>query len=150
LKDGPVTIELLPDLAPGHVDRIKELTREGFYDGVVFHRVIDGFMAQTGDPTGTGRGGSDKPDLNGEFSAEPFVRGILGMARAQSPNSANSQWFICLDDARFLDREYTVFGRVTEGMELVDMISKAPAGRQSGMVDDPDKIISLKVLADTL
>jgi peptidylprolyl isomerase len=149
LKDGPVTIELLPDLAPQHVAHIKELTREGFYDGLVFHRVMDGFMAQTGDPTGTGSGGSDRPDLNAEFSAEPFVRGVLGMARAQSPNSANSQWFICLDDARFLDRQYTVFGRVTEGMELVDMIRKAPAGRQSGMVDDPDKIISLKVLADT-
>jgi peptidylprolyl isomerase len=149
LKDGPVTIELLADLAPDHVARIKELTREGFYDGVVFHRVMDGFMAQTGDPTGTGRGGSDKPDLKAEFSAEPFVRGILGMARSQSPNSGNSQWFICLDDARFLDREYTVFGRVTEGMELVNMIKKAPAGRQSGMVDDPDSIISLKVLADT-
>ena len=149
LKDGPVTIELLPDLAPEHVARIKELTREGFYDGIVFHRVMAGFMAQTGDPTGTGRGGSDRPDLPAEFSAEPFVRGVLGMARAQSPNSANSQWFITFDDARFLDQQYTVFGRVIDGMDKVDNIKKAPAGRQSGMVDDPDKIISLKVLADT-
>ena len=149
LKDGVVTIELLPDLAPQHVERIKELAREGFYDGVVFHRVMDGFMAQTGDPTGTGRGGSEKPDLPAEFSAEPFVRGIVGMARAQSPNSANSQWFITLDDARFLDQQYTVFGRVIDGMEFVDSIKKAPAGRQSGMVDDPDSLISLKVLADT-
>jgi peptidylprolyl isomerase len=149
LKDGNVIIELLPDLAPQHVARIKELTRDGFYDGVVFHRVMPGFMAQTGDPTGTGRGGSDKPDLPAEFSAEPFVRGVVGMARAQSPNSANSQFFITFDDARFLDTQYTVFGRVIEGMEFVDNIKKAPAGRQSGMVDDPDKIVSLKVLADT-
>ena len=104
----PVLIELLPELAPDHVARIKELVREGFYDGIVFHRVIDGFMAQTGDPTGTGRGGSSKPDLKAEFSAEPFVRGVIGMARTQAPNSANSQWFICLDDARFLDGQYTV------------------------------------------
>jgi peptidylprolyl isomerase len=149
LKDGTVTIELLPDLAPQHVARIKELTRDGFYDGVVFHRVMPGFMAQTGDPTGTGRGGSDKPDLPAEFSAEPFVRGVLGMARAQSPNSANSQFFITFDDARFLDQQYTVFGRVIDGMEFVDNIKKAPAGRQSGMVDDPDKLISMKVMADT-
>ena len=148
LKDGPVVIELLPDLAPGHVARIKELTREGFYDGIVFHRVIDGFMAQTGDPTGTGRGGSDKPDLNAEFSAEPFVRGVIGMARTNNPNSANSQWFITFDDARFLDGQYTVWGRVTQGMELVDQIKKAPAGSQSGQVDNPDSIISLKVQAD--
>lgn len=148
LKDGKVMIELLPDLAPRHVERIKELTREGFYDGVVFHRVIDGFMAQTGDPTGTGRGGSDKPDVPAEFSAEPFMQGTIGMARTSDPNSANSQWFICLADARFLDGQYTVWGRVVEGMEFVDMIKKAPSGRQSGQVDDPDKIISMKVLAD--
>ena len=148
LKDGKVMIELLPDLAPKHVERIKELTREGFYDGVVFHRVIDGFMAQTGDPTGTGRGGSDKPDLPAEFSAEPFVRGTIGMARTSDPNSANSQWFICFGDARFLDGQYTVWGRVVEGMEFVDMVKKAPSGRQSGQVDDPDQIISMKVLAD--
>jgi peptidylprolyl isomerase len=148
LKDGKVVIELLPDLAPAHVERIKELTREGFYDGVVFHRVIDGFMAQSGDPTGTGRGGSDKPDLPAEFSAEPFVRGTIGMARTSDPNSANSQWFICLAEARHLDGGYTVWGRVIEGMEFVDMIKKAPPGRQSGQVDDPDQIISMKVLAD--
>jgi peptidylprolyl isomerase len=148
LKDGKVMIELLPDLAPGHVERIKELTREGFYDGVVFHRVIDGFMAQTGDPTGTGRGGSDKPDLRAEFSAESFSRGTIGMARTSNPNSGNSQWFICLADARHLDGGYTVWGRVVEGMDLVDKIKKAPAGSQSGQVDDPDKIISLKVQAD--
>ena len=148
LKDGKVTIELLPDLAPQHVARIKELVREGFYDGIVFHRVIDGFMAQTGDPTGTGRGGSNKPDLKAEFSAEPFVRGVIGMARTNNPNSANSQWFICLDDARFLDSQYTVWGRVVDGIDLVDNIKKAPRGRQSGQVDDPDKMISLRVLAD--
>lgn len=148
LQDGKVVIEMLPNLAPNHVKRIKELVREGFYDGIVFHRVIDGFMAQTGDPTGTGRGGSDKPDLAAEFSAEPFVRGVIGMARTPDPNSANSQWFICLDDARFLDKQYTVWGRVIEGMEAVDKIKKAPAGRQSGAVDDPDAIITLRVAAD--
>jgi len=148
LKDGKVVMELLPDLAPLHVERFKELTRDGFYDGVVFHRVIDGFMAQTGDPTGTGRGGSEKPDLRAEFSQEPFLRGTLGMARSQNPDSANSQWFITFDDARHLDRNYTVFGRVVEGMELVDMIKKAPSGSSSGMVDDPDKIITMRVMAD--
>ena len=148
LEQGVVLIELLPDLAPDHVARIKELAREGFYDGVVFHRVIGGFRALSRKMTGTGRGGSDKPDLRAEFSAEPFVRGVIGMARTQAPNSAYSQWFIALDDARFLDSQYTVWGRVTEGMEFVDMIKKAPAGLQSGMVDDPDKIISLKVQAD--
>lgn len=148
LEQGVVLIELLPDLAPDHVARIKELAREGFYDGVVFHRVIDGFMAQTGDPTGTGRGGSDKPDLRAEFSAEPFVRGVIGMARAQSPDSADSQFFIVFGDAQFLNNNYTVWGRVIDGMDAVDKIKKAPAGRQSGMVDDPDKIVSLKVKAD--
>jgi len=148
LKDGQVVIELLPDLAPLHVERFKELTREGFYDGVVFHRVIDGFMAQTGDPTGTGRGGSEKPDLRAEFSQEPFLRGTLGMARSQNPNSANSQWFITFEDARHLDRDYTVFGRVVEGMDVVDKIKKAPGSSSSGMVDDPDKIISMRVKAD--
>jgi peptidylprolyl isomerase len=148
LKDGVVKIELLPDLAPQHVERIKTLARQGFYDGIVFHRVIDGFMAQTGDPTGTGRGGSDLPDLPAEFSAEAFERGVCGMARSQAPNSANSQWFITFAPARFLDRQYTVWGRVIEGMEYVDMIKKAPRSDQSGMVPDPDKIISLKVEAD--
>ncbi len=147
LDHGRVVIELLPDLAPLHVARIKELTREGFYDGIVFHRVIDGFMAQTGDPTGTGSGGSGQ-NLPAEFSSEPFVRGTMGMARAQSPNSADSQFFIMFADGAFLNGQYTVWGRVTEGMEAVDRIKKAPAGRQSGMVDDPDKIITMKVQAD--
>ena len=148
LKDGTVRIELLPELAPQHAERLKTLARQGFYDGIVFHRVIDGFMAQTGDPTGTGRGGSDLPDLPAEFSAEPFERGVVGMARTQDPNSANSQFFITLEPARFLDRQYTVLGRVIEGMEHVDNIKKAPRGDQSGMVRDPDKIISMKVEAD--
>jgi peptidylprolyl isomerase len=149
LKDGIVRIEMLPDLAPQHVERIKALARQGFYDGIVFHRVIDGFMAQTGDPTGTGRGGSDMPDLPAEFSAEPFERGVVGMARSQNPNSANSQFFITFAPARFLDRQYTVWGRVIEGMEFVDMIKMAPRGDQSGTVRDPDQMISLKVEADT-
>ena len=148
LKDGIVRIELLPELAPKHVERVTTLARQGFYDGIVFHRVIDGFMAQTGDPTGTGRGGSDLPDLPAEFSAEPFERGVVGMARSQNPNSANSQFFITFEPARFLDRQYTVFGRVIEGMEVVDQIKKAPASDQSGTVRDPDKIVSLKVEAD--
>ncbi|WP_227010723.1 peptidylprolyl isomerase [Pelagibius marinus] len=148
LKDGIVKIEMLPDLAPKHVEQIKTLTRQGFYDGIVFHRVIDGFMAQTGDPTGTGRGGSDLPDIPAEFSAEPFERGVAGMARSQNPDSANSQFFITFAPARFLDRQYTVWGRVIEGMEFVDMIKKAPRGDQSGTVRAPDKIISLKVEAD--
>ena len=121
LKDGRVVIETLPDLAPNHVARIEELVGQGFYDGIVFHRVIDGFMAQTGDPTGTGTGGSGK-NLDAEFSTEPHVRGILSMARAQDPNSADSQFFIVFDDAKFLDRQYTVWGRVIEGMEFVDNI----------------------------
>ncbi len=148
LKDGIVRIEMLPDLAPQHVEQIKTLTRRGFYDGIVFHRVIDGFMAQTGDPTGTGRGGSDLPDLPAEFSAEPFERGVVGMARSQSPNSGNSQFFITFAPARFLDKQYTVWGRVVEGMEFVDMIKKAPRSDQSGTVRDPDKIITLRVAAD--
>ena len=147
LKDGKVLIELLPDLAPKHVARIKELTRQGFYDGLTFHRVMAGFMAQTGDPDGDGTGGSGQK-LPAEFSREPFVRGTVGMARAQNPDSGDSQFFICFDDAQFLNGQYTVWGRVIEGMEAVDKIKKAPAGRQSGRVDDPDKMISLKVLAD--
>ena len=147
LKDGLVEIEMLPDLAPKHVARIRELTRQGFYDGLVFHRVIDGFMAQTGDPTGTGRGGSGQ-NIPAEFSAEPFVRGVVGMARAQSPDSADSQFFIVFDDAQFLNNNYTVWGKVTSGMEAVDKIKKAPKGRQSGVVDDPDKIVRLRVKAD--
>ncbi|WP_218044736.1 peptidylprolyl isomerase [Aestuariispira insulae] len=146
LKDGRVVIELRPDLAPNHVARIKELAREGFYDGIVFHRVIDGFMAQGGDPTGTGMGGSDKPDLKAEFSAEKHVRGTLSMARSGHPDSANSQFFIVFADAPWLDRQYTVWGQVVSGMEYVDMIKKG-AG-QNGSVTDPDQIVSMKVAAD--
>ena len=148
LEDGQVLIELLPNVAPKHVEQIKTLTRQGFYDGIVFHRVIDGFMAQTGDPTGTGRGGSDLPDIPAEFSKESYTRGAVGMARTNDPNSANSQWFICFTDCTFLDGQYTLFGRVVEGMEFVDQIKKAPPNRQSGMVDDPDRIVTLRVLAD--
>ena len=147
LKDGTVTIGLRPDLAPLHVERIKTLTRQGFYDGVVFHRVIDGFMAQGGDPTGTGTGGSELPNVAAEFSNKAkFVRGTCGMARAQSPDSANSQFFIMFAPGSFLDGQYTIWGEVKSGMELVDKIKKG-AG-QSGQVRDPDKIISMKVAAD--
>ena len=146
LKDGTVVIELRPDLAPNHVARIKELTRKGFYDGVTFHRVIEGFMAQTGDPTGTGSGGSDLPDLKAEFNSAKHVRGTVSMARTNNPNSANSQFFICFKPANFLDGEYTVFGQVIEGMEYVDNIKKGQPG--SGAVTRPDKIISMKVAAD--
>jgi peptidylprolyl isomerase len=142
LPNGQVVIELLHKLAPGHVARIKELTREGFYNGVVFHRVIDGFMAQGGDPTGTGTGGSKKPDLKAEFSKEPHIRGICSMARSQNPNSANSQFFICFDDATFLDNQYTVWGRVTSGMEHVDALKKGEPPK------NPDKIIKMQVAAD--
>jgi peptidylprolyl isomerase len=139
---GKVVIELRPDLAPKHVERIKQLAREGFYDGIVFHRVIDGFMAQTGCPQGTGTGGSKYGNLPAEFNAEPHVRGVCSMARAQSPNSANSQFFICFDDASFLDKQYTVWGKVIEGMENVDKIKRGEP------VQNPDKITSLKVAAD--
>jgi peptidylprolyl isomerase len=142
LATGRVLIELRPDLAPQHVERVKELAREHFYDGVVFHRVIPGFMAQTGDPTGTGRGGSDKPDLKAEFSQEPFKRGTLGMARSSSPNSANSQFFICFAPASHLNGQYTVWGEVTEGMELIDGLAVGEPPRS------PDKMISVRVLAD--
>ena len=131
---GDVVIKLRPDLAPGHVARIKELASEGFYDGVIFHRVIDGFMAQGGDPTGSGMGGSDKPNLKAEFSAEPHVRGAASMARSQNPNSANSQFFICLDDARFLDNQYTVWGNVIEGMEHVDALPQGEPPRTPGKI----------------
>jgi peptidylprolyl isomerase len=131
---GDVVIRLRPDLAPGHVERIKELTEQGFYDGVVFHRVIPGFMAQGGDPTGTGRGGSPLPDLKAEFSSAPHVRGVASMARAQSPDSANSQFFICFDDARFLDRQYTVWGEVVEGMEHVDALPKGEPPSNPGRI----------------
>ena len=139
---GRVAIEMRPDLAPNHVAHIKKLAREHFYDGVVFHRVIDGFMAQTGDPTGTGTGSSKYPDLKQEFNAEPHVRGTASMARAQNPNSANSQFFICFDDAGFLDRQYTVWGKVIEGMENVDKIKRGEPVR------DPDKMLTVRVAAD--
>ena len=142
LPAGRVTIRLRPDLAPGHVARIKELARDGFYDGVVFHRVIAGFMAQGGDPTGSGMGGSKKPDLKAEVSAEPHVRGACSMARSQSPNSANSQFFICLDDARFLDKQYTYWGQVTSGMEHVDALPKGEPPKT------PGKIVKAQVAAD--
>jgi peptidylprolyl isomerase len=129
-----VVIRLRPDLAPGHVQRIKDLVNEGFYDGVVFHRVIDGFMAQGGDPTGTGMGGSEKSDLTAEFSREPHVRGTASMARAQNPNSANSQFFICFEDARFLDGQYTVWGNVSEGMEHVDALPKGEPPAKPGKI----------------
>ncbi len=131
---GDVLIRLRPDLAPGHVQRLTELATEGFYDGVVFHRVIDGFMAQGGDPTGTGTSGSSKPNLKAEFSGEPHVRGACSMARTSDPNSANSQFFICLDDARFLDRQYTVWGQVEGGMEFVDALPKGEPPRNPGKI----------------
>ena len=139
LETGDVVIKLRPDLAPGHVERITELAKEGFYDGVVFHRVIPGFMAQGGDPTGTGMGGSDKPDLKAEFNAEPHVRGTCSMARTQVPDSANSQFFICFDDAHFLDGQYTVWGQVESGMELIDglAVGEPPAS--------PSKIVKATV-----
>lgn len=147
LKDGRVVIELMPSVAPKHVARIKELVKEGFYNGVVFHRVIDGFMAQTGDPTGTGMGGSKKPNLEAEFSSIPHDKGVVSMARASDPNSANSQFFIVLDEAHFLDSKYTVWGKVVEGMEYVEKIKKGDA-RKNGSVENPDKIISIQVASD--
>jgi peptidylprolyl isomerase len=142
LEGGRVTIALRPDLAPGHVARIKELAREGFYDDVVFHRVIPKFMAQGGDPTGTGAGGSNKPNLMSEFSREPHVRGVCSMARTSNPHSANSQFFICFDDATFLDNQYTVWGQVVEGMEHVDALPKGEPPR------NPGRIVSMRVAAD--
>ena len=157
LKDGDVKIELFPDVAPNHVNRIKELADSGRYDNVVFHRVIDGFMAQTGDVqfgksnsdsfdlNRAGMGGSDLPDLKQEFSSLPHDRGTLSMARSSDPNSANSQFFICFKPAPFLDRQYTVFGKVIEGMEFVDKIKRGDENN-NGSVSDPDKIISFKSL----
>jgi len=144
LKTGDVTLELRPDLAPKHVERLSTLAKDGFYDGIVFHRVIDGFMAQTGDPTGTGMGGSDLPDLPAEFTNATYQCGTIGMARSQNPNSANSQFFITFDNADFLDGQYTVLGYVREGIEHIHQIKKG-AG-QNGIVTDPDQMISLKVL----
>ena len=146
LKTGRVVIVMRPDLAPKHVARIKELVRKGFYDGVVFHRVIAGFMAQGGDPTGTGTGGSGVK-LPAEFSQEPFVRGTVGMARAADPNSADSQFFICFAPAPFLDGKYTVWGQVTKGMEYIDQIKKGSEGA-NGQVENPDKIVKMRVAAD--
>ncbi|MFJ5488164.1 peptidylprolyl isomerase [Hansschlegelia beijingensis] len=140
-SQGPVKVELRPDLAPVHVARIKELAREGFYDGVVFHRVIEGFMAQTGDPEGTGRGGSGKK-LKAEFSKEKHVRGTVSAARAMDPDSADSQFFICFGDAPWLDGQYSVWGQVVEGMENIDKIKRGEPVR------DPDRIVSMKVAAD--
>lgn len=142
LADGRVVIRLRPDLAPNHVARVKQLTRTGFFDGIVFHRVIDGFMAQSGDPTGTGMGGSDEPDLKAEFTNTPFVRGVVGAARSSDPDSANSQFFIMFDENSGLNGQYTVWGEVVGGMEFVDKIKRGepPA--------DPDKIIRMQVAAD--
>ena len=142
MTHGRVVIELRPHLAPGHVAHIKKLAREGFYDGIVFHRVIEGFMAQTGCPQGTGTGGSKYPNLKAEFNREPHVKGVCSMARSSSPDSANSQFFICFGDARFLDNQYTAWGRVVEGMENVDKIKRGEPVR------NPDQIKSLKVAAD--
>lgn len=147
LKTGRVVIELKPDVAPNHVARVKKLAREGFYDGIVFHRVIKDFMAQGGDPTGTGTGGSPYPDLKQEFNAMPHYRGVLSMARSQSPDSANSQFFIVLEDAQHLDRKYTAWGVVVEGMKHVDSI-KMGSSSNNGSVSNPDKIITMRVAAD--
>ena len=136
---GPVTIRLRPDLAPNHVERIRTLVKDGFYDGVVFHRVIDGFMAQGGDPTGTGTGGSKHPNLKAEFNAEPHKRGTCSMARSQSPDSANSQFFICFAESSFLDRQYTVWGQVVDGMDNVDKFKRGEPVR------DPDKIVKARI-----
>ncbi|WP_108462630.1 peptidylprolyl isomerase [Devosia naphthalenivorans] len=144
LEDGTVDIELLPAIAPKHVERIIALTNEGFYDGIVFHRVIEDFMAQTGDPTGTGMGGSELPDVEAEFNSESFQPGAVGAARSQDPNSFNSQFFITTGDASFLDGQYTVFGKVVSGMDAVNAIEKGPAD-QNGQVANPDKIVEAKI-----
>jgi peptidylprolyl isomerase len=143
-KHGKIVIKLRPDLAPKHVAQIKALVARKFYDGLVFHRVIAGFMAQTGDPKGTGEGGSDLPDIPAEFTPTPFKRGTLGMARASDPNSANSQFFICLADSSFLDGKYTVFGEVTSGMDVVDKIKKGDEAN-NGAVTNPDKMLTLRL-----
>jgi peptidyl-prolyl cis-trans isomerase B (cyclophilin B) len=145
LKSGPVKIKLRPDLAPNHVARIKELAEQGFYDGVVFHRVIPDFMAQTGDPTGTGSGGSDLPDLKAEFSNEKHKRGTISMARTSNPNSANSQFFICFADAPWLDKQYSVWGEVIEGMDHVDAIKKGGEHNNGTISGEPDKILKMRV-----
>ncbi|MDC9701379.1 MAG: peptidylprolyl isomerase [Alphaproteobacteria bacterium] len=141
-----VIIELMPEKAPNHVKQIKKLVRDGFYNGIVFHRVIDGFMAQTGDPTGTGTGGSNEPDLKAEFSSVPFERGIVGMARKPDLDSANSQFFICFEESSFLNGQYTVIGKVVEGMEYVDQIKKNTTS--NGNVINPDKMERVRIAAD--
>ena len=145
LKDGPVKVLLRSDLAPGHVERVKALTAEGFYDGVVFHRVIPGFMAQTGDPTGTGSGGSELPDLKAEFSSEKHKRGTVSAARTANPNSANSQFYICFDDAPWLDKQYSVWGEVVEGMDNVDKIKKGGEHNNGTISGAPDKILKARI-----
>jgi peptidyl-prolyl cis-trans isomerase B (cyclophilin B) len=145
LKDGPVKIKLLPDLAPGHVERIKTLANQGFYDGIVFHRVIPGFMAQTGDPTGTGSGGSDLPNLKAEFSDYKHTKGTVSAARTANPNSANSQFYICFDDAPWLDKQYSVWGQVVEGMDAVDKIKKGGEHNNGSISGEPDKILKARI-----
>jgi peptidylprolyl isomerase len=145
-KYGKIVIKLRPDLAPKHVAQIKALVARKFYDGIVFHRVIDGFMAQTGDPKGDGTGGSDLPNIPAEFTQTPFKRGTLGMARSNDPDSANSQFFICLADAPFLDGKYTVFGEVVSGMDVVDKIKKGDEAN-NGSVTNPDKMLKLRLAA---
>jgi cyclophilin family peptidyl-prolyl cis-trans isomerase len=145
-KDGRVTIKLRPDLAPRHVEQIKALTKRGFYDGIVFHRVIDGFMAQTGDPTGTGTGGSDLPNIPAEFTPEPYKAGSVGMARSSSPNSANSQFFICYGGCGGLTNQYTLWGEVVSGMDAVNKIKKGGGG--NGQVSSPDKIVRMRMMSD--
>ena len=145
LKTGPVKIKLRPDLAPNHVERVKELAGQGFYDGVVFHRVIPGFMAQTGDPTGTGSGGSDLPDLKAEFSGEKHTKGTVSAARSANPNSANSQFYICFDDAPWLDKQYSVWGQVVEGMDNVDKIKKGGEHNNGTISGEPDKILKARI-----
>ena len=148
LKSGPVVIALKPDLAPNHVARIKELTRQGFYDGVPFHRVIPGFMAQTGDPTGTGSGGSELPDLKAEFSSARHQRGTVSAARTGNPNSANSQFFICFDEAPWLDKQYSVWGEVVEGMDHVDAIKKGGEHNNGTITGEPDRVIKARIEVD--
>jgi cyclophilin family peptidyl-prolyl cis-trans isomerase len=145
LKTGPVKIKLRPDLAPDHVARIKELANKGFYDGVAFHRVIPGFMAQTGDPTGTGSGGSDLPNLKAEFSGHKHSRGTVSAARTANPDSANSQFYICFDDAPWLDRQYSVWGEVVEGMDHVDQIKKGGEHNNGTISGEPDRIIKARI-----
>ncbi|NNM72300.1 peptidylprolyl isomerase [Enterovirga aerilata] len=146
-KDGRITIRLRPDLAPKHVAQIKTLVKRGFYDGLSFHRVIDGFMAQTGDPKGNGTGGSDLPNIPAEFTSTPFKRGTVGMARSSDPNSANSQFFICFGDAGFLNNQYTVVGEVTSGLDVLDRIKKGDRA-SNGAVSNPDKIVRMRLAAD--